>query len=93
MPESTIEPQTIKLGSIKNGKANILVRWDVHEGDRTDEMSGKTQTIYTYQECAFRGRNGWALPYAMTSREEVEAYLTSIEGEILDWAQGAKVSL
>lgn len=89
MPESTIEPLTIEIDRIKNGIANILAHWDVQQIERTDEMCGKTQTIYTYEE----QRLDWVLPRPMQTREEVEAYLAENEAEILDWAQGAKVSL
>lgn len=93
MPESTVKPDVIEIDSIKNGKVNMLVRWDIQQEERTDEMSGKAQTIYTYEECAFRGKNGWALPYAMTSRDEVAAYLATIEDELLGWAKGSQIHM
>ena len=93
MPESTVEPQTIKIDSIKNGKVNMLVHWDIEYIERTDDTNSETQNIYIYEECAFRGTNGQVLPYTMTTYEEVETYLYSIENEILDWAKGSKVTL
>lgn len=89
MAESTIEPKTIEIDTIKNGIVNILAHWDIVETERIDEMSGKTQTMYVYNEC----RMSWVLPYAMSSIEDIEEYFVTIEDELLNWAKGSKVTL
>ena len=89
MTESTIQPKTIEIDTIKNGVAEILAHWDIERIEREDEMSEKTQTMYKYEECRMK----WVLPKAYDSREEVEAYLKSIEPEVLEWAKGSKVTL
>ena len=83
MVESTIEPQTIEIDKIKNGKATILVHWDIVLFKREE------QTGYQYDEC----RMQWILPQAYPTREHVAKYLYSVEAEILEWAKGSKVNL
>ena len=80
MVQSTIQPKTIEIDTIKNGVVNLLAHWDAVQDD--DDM-------WIYEEC----RMDWILPQEYATREEVEAYLASIEAEIIDWAKGSKVTL
>ena len=89
MVESTIEPKALEIEKIKGGKVELLAHWDITQIERTDEMSGKTQTMYLYEEC----RMEWILPKAYSTKAGVMSYLNSVESEILDWAKGSKVTL
>ena len=83
MPTSNTEPEIIQLDYVKNGQALILVHWDIEPFEREE------QTGYTYQEC----RMWWVLPKSYSTRAGVKSYLTSVQSEILNWAQGSKVTL
>jgi hypothetical protein len=89
MTESTVAPKTIEIDTVKNGKANILVHWDIAEIEREDEMRGTTQTMYQYEECRMK----WTLPQAYDTREDVATYLATVEDEILGYAKGAHVQM
>ena len=89
MVQSTIKPKTIEIDRIKNGIVTLLAHWDIKEKERTDEMSGKTQKIYQYEEC----RMQWVLPKAYSTKAGITSYLASVEDEILDWAKGSKVTM
>lgn len=88
MVNSNTEPSIIEIDKIRNGKARILVRWNIQESQREEE-SGELITTYYYDEC----RMDWVLPQAYESRTEIEAYLATIQDEILDWAKGSTINL
>lgn len=83
MVESTIEPKSIEIDTIKRGKVNILVHWNIEQIEREGQM------LYKYEEC----RMDWILPKAYTTKAGITSYLNSIGDEILDWAKGSKVTL
>ena len=90
MTESTDKPDVIQLDYVKDGKANILIHWDILETQRIDEISEKSTTIWTYSECRIKE---WVLPQAYDTIADVQTYLDSISEELLDWAKGSKVNL
>lgn len=93
MVHSTVKPKAIEIDCIKNGKVDMLIHWNTIQIEREDEITGDLQSIYVYEECVFRGKNAWVLPYAMDTTEEVEVYLTNIKDELIDWGKGSKVTL
>ena len=88
MVTSTIEPEVIQLDYVKNGQAYILVHWDIEQIEKETEAG--TETLWQYEEKVIKK---WVLPQYYETREEVEAYLASIQDEILDYAKGVEVNL
>lgn len=87
MVMSTIKPDVIEIDYVKNGVANILVHWNFEEVIIDDEK------LWSYEECSFRGKNGWVLPEKFDTFEDVKNYFEIIENEILDWAKGSRTNL
>ena len=92
MVNSNIEPTNIvpDFGTLKNGKRDILVNWNITSATVEDDMgNGYTQWS---QESA---RINWVLPAVYESEAAIQAYLNANydEGEnILGWAQASKMS-
>ena len=87
MVQSNTEPQDIQVdwGTMKHGKVDILVHWNVEEVTLND------QTHFQYDEV----RINWILPTPMTSKAEIQEYFDAnyASGEnILGWAQASKIS-
>lgn len=100
MPESTIEPNPIKIDTIKKGKARLICRWNITEETRTEELGDDStpQMIYVYDEVWI----GWAIPAqfdvngdtvyipepgdATGIRSYVELYVNSNSDEIMNYA-------
>jgi len=92
MTVSNIEPQTITpdFGTLKRGKLDILVNWDIASVTKTDDM-GNEYTEWQYESV----RINWVLPAVYESEAAIQAYLNANydEGEnILGWAQATRVS-
>lgn len=92
MAESNIQPNTIipDFGTLKRGKLDILVNWDITSVTKTDDM-GNDYTEWQYESA----RLNWVLPAVYESEAAIQAYLNANydEGEnILGWAQATKVS-
>lgn len=92
MVNSNIEPQNITpdFGTLKRGKLDILVNWDIASVTKTDDM-GNEYTEWQYESA----RLNWVLPAVYESEAAIQAYLNANydEGEnILGWAQATKVS-
>ena len=93
MVQSNTEPQNIQVdwGTMKHGKVDILVHWNVEEVEQTDPMTEETTTYYQYDEV----RINWILPSPMTSKVEIQEYFDANydQGEnILGWAMASKLS-
>ena len=92
MVNSNIEPQTITpdFGTLKCGKLDILVNWDIASATKTDDM-GNEYTEWQYESV----RLNWVLPAVYESEAAIQAYLNANydEGEnILGWAQATRVN-
>lgn len=92
MVNSNIEPQTITpdFGTLKRGKLDILVNWDIASVTKTDDM-GNEYTEWQYESV----RINWILPAAYESESTIQEYLDAnyTKGEkILNWAKASKVS-
>lgn len=92
MTVSNIEPQTITpdFGTLKRGKLDILVNWDITSNTKTDDM-GNEYTEWQYESA----RINWILPAVYESESAIQAYLDanySTGENILGWAQASKIS-
>ena len=92
MTTSNIEPQTIvpDWGTLRHGKLDILVNWDITSSTKTDEM-GNEYTEWSYESA----RINWILPAVYESESAIQAYLDanySTGENILGWAQASKIS-
>ena len=92
MVNSNIEPQPITpdFGTLKHGKLDILVNWDITSTTKQDDM-GNEYVEWQYESV----RLNWVLPAVYESEAAIQAYLNANydEGEnILGWAQATKVS-
>lgn len=95
--ESTVEPNEIYIDKIKGGRARLLCRWNLETVTRTDEMSGKEETIYQYDETAL----WWTFPDSyqdssgstvyIDTMSDLQAYLDQNKAEILSFARGSKI--
>ena len=92
MSESTIYPQEIEIDTIKNGVARLLCHWSI-ESVLRDESA-----VYQYEEAVIR----WTLPETYTSgeqtitistREDVEAYVSANSAEIMSFAKATKFTM
>ena len=91
MVKSNIEPQNIvpDFGTLKHGKLDILVNWNITSATKTDDM-GNEYTEWSYESV----RLNWILPAVYESEAAVQAYLDANydEGEnILGWAMASKL--
>ena len=92
MVNSNIEPQNITpdFGTLKRGKLDILVNWDITSKTKTDDMCNE-YTEWQYESV----RLNWVLPAVCESEAAIQAYLNANydAGEnILGWAQATRVS-
>ena len=92
MVNSNIEPTNIvpDFGTLKNGKLDILVNWNITSATVEDDM-GNEYTQWSYESA----RINWVLPAVYESEAAIQAYLNANydEGEnILGWAQASKMS-
>ena len=92
MVNSNIEPQNIvpDIGTLQNGKLDILVNWDISSETKQDEQ-GNDYTEWQYESV----RLNWILPAVYESQAAIQTYLDANydEGEnILGWAQATRVS-
>ena len=92
MVNSNIEPQNITpdFGTLKRGKLDILVNWDITSNTKTDDM-GNEYTEWQYESA----RINWILPAVYESESAIQAYLDanySTGENILGWAQASKIS-
>jgi len=92
MPESTIYPQEIEIDTIKNGVARLLTHWNI------ETVLREESTVYTYEEAVIR----WTLPdtylsgeqtLTISTREDVEAYITTNAIEIMSFAKATKLTM
>ena len=92
MVNSNIEPTNIvpDFGTLKNGKLDILVNWDITSATVEDDM-GNEYTQWSYESV----RINWVLPAVYESESAIQSYLDAnyASGEnILGWAQATRVS-
>ena len=92
MTVSNIEPQTITpdFGTLKRGKLDILVNWNITSETKQDEM-GNEYTVWSYESV----RINWILPAVYESESAIQIYLDanySTGENILGWAQSSKIS-
>ena len=91
MAESNIQPNTIipDFGTLKNGKLDIIVNWDITSDTKTGDM-GNEYIMLDYESV----RINWVLPAIYESQAAIQSYLDSnySTGEnILGWAQASKL--
>ena len=85
--QSDSRPETIEIDVVREGRARLLVHWDIVEIERTDDdVPG---TVYEYAECAL----WWTLPRRFDDVAAVRQYLDEVALEIIDWAQAAEFDL
>ena len=92
MVNSNIEPTNIipDFGTLKRGKLDILVNWNISSETKTDDM-GNNYVSWSYESA----RINWILPAAYESESAIQAYLEanySTGENILGWAQASKIS-
>jgi hypothetical protein len=92
MTQSNVEPQNIvpDFGTLKHGKLDILVNWNITSETKQDEM-GKEYTSWSYESV----RINWILPAVYESESAIQIYLDanySTGENILGWAQASKIS-
>jgi len=92
MVNSNIEPTNIipDFGTLKRGKLDILVNWNITSATKTDDM-GNEYTEWQYESA----RINWILPAVYESESAIQAYLDanySTGENILGWAQASKIS-
>jgi len=92
MVNSNIEPTNIipDFGTLKHGKLDILVNWDITSTTKQDDM-GNEYVEWQYESV----RLNWVLPAVYESDAAIQAYLDANydEGEnILGWAQATRVN-
>jgi hypothetical protein len=85
---SDTEPQPIEIDVVREGRARLLVHWDVQPVTITDE-AGKPRTAYEYAERVI----WWTLPRKFADIEEIRSYLDDVAPEIVDWAQATEVNV
>ena len=92
MAESNIQPNTIipDFGTLKNGKLDMLVNWNISSETKTDDM-GNNYVSWSYESA----RINWVLPEVYESTTAIQAYLDAnydIGENILGWAQATRVN-
>ena len=92
MTQSNIEPQNIvpDFGTLKHGKLDILVNWDISSETKQDEQ-GNEYTVWSYESA----RINWVLPAVYESESAIQSYLDAnyASGEnILGWAQATRMN-
>ena len=92
MVNSNIEPTNIvpDFGTLKNGKLDILVNWNITSATVEDDM-GNEYTEWQYESA----RINWVLPAVYESESAIQSYLDanySTGENILGWAQASKIS-
>lgn len=91
MTQSNIQPTNIvpDFGTLKNGKLDILVNWDITSATVEDDM-GNEYTQWSYESA----RINWIMPEVYESTTAIQAYLDanySTGENILGWAQASKI--
>lgn len=92
MTQSNIQPTNIvpDFGTLKNGKLDILVNWDITSATVEDDM-GNEYTQWSYESA----RINWIMPAVYESEAAIQAYLNANydAGEnILGWAQATRMN-
>lgn len=84
---SDTKPETIEIDVVREGRARLLVHWDIQEIERTDD--GTPRTVYEYSECVI----WWTLPKKFANLAAIRTYLDGVGPEIIDWAQAAEIDM
>lgn len=87
MVVSDTKPESIQIDKIEDGRARLLIHWDITEQERSDEQG--TRTEYQYSERVL----WWTLPQKYSSVDEVLVYLTEISADLIHWAQATEFSV
>jgi len=85
---SNTEPAVIQIDRIENGIARLLVHWNIQQVTVPDPMTEKTRQEWQYSERVIL----WTLPQKYADVAAVQAYLDSIQEEILNWAEATELS-
>ena len=80
---SNTEPAVIQIDKIKAGIARLLVRWNIRQVTIEDPMTQEEREEWQYDERVVK----WTLPQKYDDIAAVQAYLDSIQAEILNWAE------
>jgi hypothetical protein len=92
MSESTIYPQNIEIDTIIGGVTRLLCHWNI------ETVLREESTVYKYEEAVIK----WPLPdsfvsgeqtLAISTREDVEAYITANATEIMSFAKATKLTM
>lgn len=85
--QSDTQPETIEIDVVREGRARLLVHWDIQEIERTDD--GISRTVYEYSERVL----WWTLPRPFADLAAIRAYLDEVALEIIDWAMAAGIDI
>lgn len=91
MAESNIQPNQIipDFGTLKNGKLDIIVNWDITSATVEDDM-GNEYIMWSYESA----RINWVLPAVYESESAIQSYLDanySTGENILGWARASRI--
>ena len=85
---SNTEPAVIQIDKIEAGIARLLVHWNIQQVSVPDPMTEETRQEWQYSERVIL----WTLPQKYENIAAVQAYLDSIQAEILNWAEATELS-
>ena len=85
---SNTEPAVIQIDKIEAGIARLLVHWNIRQVTVPDPMTEETRQEWQYSERVIK----WTLPQKYENVAAVQAYLDSIQAEILNWAEATELS-
>ena len=86
MPNANSKPDVIFLDKIESGQCRLLVRWNIVESQREDQMTGETRTSWDYSERVI----WWYLDsddIGTGTLEEIREYLAATETTIVNLAK------
>lgn len=85
---SNTEPKEITIDKIEAGVARLLVHWNIKQVKVTDQVMSESHQEWQYSERIVK----WILPQKYDSIEAVKKYLTSIQAEIMNWAEATELN-
>ena len=91
MPNANSKPDVIFLDKIESGQCRLLVRWNIVESQREDQMTGEPRTSWDYSERVI----WWYLdmPDIGTGTiDEIKEYLTATQMTIVNLAKATEIN-
>ena len=89
LAESTIYPAELRLESVSGGIATVRVRWDIQGILIEDSLSYRYEEAIIEKELPASYVSG-ETTITISTREDVETYLTSIKDDIITQAKMTK---